>query len=124
MAIGYSHVDLIGNLGKDPEMSETGQGMLRASFSLAVNRVWSDVSGERRQETDWFPIVAWGRVAEICRDYLAKGRLVFISGRLQNRRWQDENGQPHRRTEVIAREVILLDRPENEAEEHDSSQDS
>ena len=101
MAIGYSRVDLIGNLGKDPEVSETGQGMLRASFWLAVDRVWSDESGERRQETDWFPIVAWGRVAEICRDYLAKGRLVFISGRLQTRRWQDEKGQPHRRTEVI-----------------------
>ncbi len=112
MAIGYNHVTLIGNLGKDPQVTEGGT--LRVSFSLAVDRVRSDDSGERREEADWFTIVAWGRVAEICRDYLSKGSLVLISGRLQARRWQDDKGQWHNITEVIAREVVLLNSREQE----------
>ena len=84
------------------------------SFSLAVDRVRTDESGERREETDWFLVIAWGRVAEICRDYLSKGSLVLISGRLQARRWQDHKQQWQNITEVVAREVILLDGRESD----------
>ena len=84
------------------------------SFSVAVDRVRTDDSGERREEADWFTIVAWGRVAEICRDYLSRGSLALISGRLQTRRWQDDKKQWHNITEVVAREVILLDGREPE----------
>ena len=73
-----------------------------------MDRVRTDESGERREETDWFTIVAWGRVAEICRDYLSKGSLVLISGRLQARRWQDDKQKWFNITEVVAREVVLL----------------
>ena len=116
MAIGYNHVTLIGNLGKDPQVGDGAT--LRVSFSLAVDRVRTDDSGERHEEADWFPIVAWGRVAEICREYLSKGSLVLISGRLQARRWQDDKGQWHNITEVIAREVVLMT-----AREQDTSPD-
>ena len=112
MAIGYNHVTLIGNLGKDPQVTE-GE-TLRVSFSLAVDRVRTDENGKGREETDWFTIVAWGRVAEICRDYLSKGSLVLISGRLQTRRWQDDEKQWHNITEVIAHEVVLLNSREQD----------
>ena len=113
MAIGYNRVDLMGNLGKDPQVSEGGKGSVRASFTLAVDRARSDGSGERREETDWFQVITWGKVAEICRQALTKGSWVFISGQLQMRRWQDDKGQWHNITEVIAREVILLDGQES-----------
>ena len=112
MAIGYNHITLIGNLGKEPQVTE-GE-TLRASFSLAVDRVRTDDSGERREETDWFTIVAWGRVAEVCREYLAKGSLVLISGRLQTRRWQDHKQKWYNITEVVAREVVMLTGPEQD----------
>ena len=112
MAIGYNHVTLIGNLGKEPQV--TAGETLRVSFSLAVDRVRTDDSGERREETDWFTIVAWGRVAEICRDYLSKGSLVLISGRLQTRRWQDHKQKWYNITEVVAREVVMLNTREQD----------
>ena len=119
MAMGYNYVALIGNLGKDPQVTEGGT--LRVSFSLAVDRVRTDDSGERREETDWLTIVAWGRVAEICRDYLVKGSLVLISGRLQARRWQDDKGQWHNITEVIAREVVMLNTREQDMSPDENS---
>ena len=117
MSIGYSRVDLIGNLGKDPKATEGTNGTLRVSFPLAVNRMRSDGSGEKHTEADWFRVVAWGRAAEICRQLLSKGSWVFISGRLQTRRWEDEDGGWHGITEVNLREVILLERREPEAAE-------
>ena len=117
MSIGYSRVDLIGNLGKDPKATEGTNGTLRVSFPLAVNRMRSDGSGEKRTEADWFRIVAWGRAAEICQQLLSKGSRVFISGRLQTRRWEDEDGGWHGITEVNLRAVILLERREPEATE-------
>lgn len=116
MAIGFNRIDLIGNLGKDPQVSESGKGTLRVSFSLAVDRPRSDGGDEGRKETDWFSVIAWGRVAEMCRQSLSKGSWVFISGQLQTRRWQDDKGQWHNITEVIARQVIVLDSREQEAE--------
>ena len=117
MAIGYNRVDLIGNLGKDPQVNDGGKGTLRVSFPLAVDRARSDRSTERREEADWFPVIAWGRVAETCRQSLRKGSWVLISGQLQARRWQDDKGQWHNITEVIAREVMVLDGQEEEKHE-------
>ena len=115
MASGYNRVDLMGNLGKDPQVSDGGKGALRVSFPLAVDRARSEGNAERRQETDWFPVIAWGKVAELCRQSLSKGSWVFVSGQLQARRWQDDKGQWHNITEVIAREVIVLNGREQEA---------
>ena len=119
MAMGYSRADLMGNLGCDPLGSDGGDGQPWARFSLAVNHAWTGGDGERRQETYWFPVVAWGRVAETCRQLLRKGSWVFVSGRLQSRHWQDEEGEWHKTTEVVARTVILLkaSEPEPDASE-------
>ena len=94
---------------------------LRASFSLAVDRVRTHDSRERREKTDWFTIVACGRVAEICRDYLAKGSLVLISGRLQTRRWQDHKQKWFNITEVVARDVVMLNTREQDTSPDENS---
>ncbi len=101
-------VMIIGNLGRDPEMRYTPSGKPVTSFSLAANRTWVTAEGERRDETEWFNIVAWGNLAEVCNRYLSKGGKIFIEGRLQTRGWEDQNGQKHFRTEVVAAEMILL----------------
>jgi single-strand DNA-binding protein len=113
MGRGLNKVMLIGNLGRDPEMRYTPSGKPVTSFSLAVNRNWVSADGERRDETEWFNVVAWGSLAEICNQHLSKGQKVYVEGRLQTRSWEDENGQKHFRTEVVANEmVILTGRPE------------
>ena len=113
MGRGLNKVMLIGNLGRDPEMRYTPSGKPVTSFSLAVDRNWVSADGERRDETEWFNVVAWGNLAEICNQHLSKGQKVYVEGRLQTRSWEDENGQKHFRTEVVANEmVILTGRPE------------
>jgi len=113
MGRGLNKVMLIGNLGRDPEMRYTPSGKPVTSFSLAVNRNWVSADGERHDETEWFNVVAWGNLAEICNQHLSKGQKVYVEGRLQTRSWEDENGQKHFRTEVVANEmVILTGRPE------------
>lgn len=103
-------VMVIGNLGKDPEMRFTASGTPVTSFSLAVNRSYSSPDGERHQETEWFNIVAWNKLAETCNQHLGKGRRVYIEGRLQTRSWEGQDGQTRYRTEIIANDVIFLDR--------------
>jgi single-strand DNA-binding protein len=104
---------LIGNLGRDPEMRYTPNGKPVTSFSLATSRNWVSAGGERHDETEWFNVVAWGNLAEICNQHLSKGQKVYVEGRLQTRSWEDENGQKHFRTEVVANEMIILTgRPE------------
>jgi len=115
-------VMVIGNLGKDPEMRFTASGTPVTSFSLAVNRSYSSPDGERHQETEWFNIVTWNKLAEICNQHLGKGRRVYIEGRLQTRSWEGQDGQTRYRTEIIANDVIFLDRrtaalPEGEEED-------
>jgi single-strand DNA-binding protein len=78
------------------------------SFSIATTRSWNSPDGERREETEWFNIVAWGNLAEICKQYLNKGQQVYIEGRLQTRRWEDQEGKKHFATEVVANEMIML----------------
>ena len=113
MRRGLNKVILIGNLGRDPEVRFTPSGKPVTSFSLATNRNWVSADGERHDETEWFNVVAWGNLAEICNQHLSKGQKVYVEGRLQTRSWEDENGQKHFRTEVVANEMIILTgRPE------------
>ena len=93
-----------------------GKGTKYATFNLAVNRTWKTAEGEKHEATDWFLINAWGRLADIAVQYLKKGRLVFVEGRLQTDRWEDPKGEVHFRTTVIARSLQLLDRRPEEPE--------
>ena len=108
MGRGLNKVMIIGHLGRDPELRYTPSGRPVASFSVATSRTWTSSEGERREETEWFNVVAWGNLAEICKTHLAKGQQVYIEGRLQTRGWEDENGTRHYRTELVANEMILL----------------
>lgn len=99
---------VIGNIGRDPEMRYTPSGKPVTSFSLASSRSWIAPDGERREETEWFNVVAWGNLAEICNQKLAKSQQVYVEGRLQTRSWEDERGQRHFRTEIVANEMIIL----------------
>ena len=108
MARGLNKVMVIGNMGRDPELRYTPSGKPVTSFSLASSRSWIAPDGERREETEWFNVVAWGNLAEICSQKLSKSQQVYIEGRLQTRSWEDEHGQRHFRTEVVANEMIIL----------------
>lgn len=101
-------VILIGNLGKDPEMRYTANGSAVANFSVATTDKWTDKSGEKVEQTEWHKIVAFGRIAEICGEYLTKGRSVYIEGKLQTRKWEDRDGNERYTTEVVAREMKML----------------
>ncbi len=103
-------VIIIGNVGGEPEMRFTPNGKPVTSFRVATNWVSTTPDGERRQETEWFSVVAWNKLAEQCNQFLAKGRLVYAEGRLHTRTWEGQDGQPHSRSEVIANKVIFLDR--------------
>jgi single-strand DNA-binding protein len=124
MSRGLNKVMVIGHLGKDPEMRYTPSGRPVTTFSVAVSRSWNTADGERRTETEWFNIVAWGNLAEICKQYLYKGQQVYIEGRLQTRRWEDKEGQKHTSVEVVANEMMMLgDRRDNSKKSQESEQD-
>lgn len=108
MGRGLNKVMIIGHLGRDPELRYTPSGRPVASFSVATSRSWTASDGERREETEWFNVVAWGNLAEICKSHLTKGQQVYIEGRLQTRGWEDNSGTRHYRTELVANEMILL----------------
>jgi len=111
MAKGLNKVMLIGRLGQDPEMRYTPSGKPLTKFQVAVNRSWTSANNEKKTETEWFTIVSWGKLAEICNQYLVKGKQVYIEGRLHTRQWQDEEGANHSAVEVIAQEMIMLGGP-------------
>src|SRR6185295_6790108 len=102
-------VMLIGNLGKDPEMKYTANGKAVTTFSVACSRSFSSPDGERREETDWFDIVTWEKLAEQCSQFLQKGRKAYIEGRLHTRSWEGQDGVKRYRTEVVANTVLFLD---------------
>lgn len=110
MARGLNKVMIIGNLGRDPEMRYTPSGKPVTSFSVAVSRSYTKAEGERTEVTDWFNVVAWGRLAEICSQYLTRGSTVYVEGRLETRSWEGDNGQKHYRTELVANDVNILER--------------
>ncbi|HXG58284.1 MAG TPA: single-stranded DNA-binding protein [Thermoanaerobaculia bacterium] len=104
-------VILVGRLGKDPEVRSTPQGTTVVKFSLATDEKFTDRNGERQERTEWHNIVAWGKLGEICGQYLRKGKLVYIEGSLRTDSWDDkETGQKRSRTEIVAREMKMLDR--------------
>jgi single-strand DNA-binding protein len=99
-------------------MRYTPSGRPVTTFSVATSRTWNTADGERRTETEWFNVVAWSNLAEICKQYLSKGQRVYIEGRLQNRHWEDSEGNKHSSTEIVANEMIMLDsRRESEGPE-------
>src|SRR5438132_3787222 len=116
MARSVNKVTLIGRLGKDPELKYTASGTPFCRFSMATDDVWNDkASGERQEKTEWHNIVVWDRLAEICNQYLTKGRLVYIEGSLQTREWDDQEGHKRKITEIRARDMVLLGSPAENA---------
>ena len=105
---GVNKVILIGNLGRDPELRYTASGTAVANFTLATTENIRTKDGGREERTEWHRIVAWARTAELCAQYLSKGRSVYIDGRLQTREWEDKEGQKRRTTEIVANSVQFL----------------
>lgn len=108
MAKDLNKVQLTGYLGADPEMRYTAQGSAVTNFRVASGRTWKDRDGNQHDDTEWFRIVAWDRLGEICNQYLTKGTRVYIEGRLQTRKWTDREGQDRYTSEVIAQDMIIL----------------
>ena len=110
-----NRVLLIGNLGADPELSYTPSGTAKATMRMATHEVWTNKSGEKGERTEWHRVIVWGRLAEICGEYLAKGRQIFIEGRLQTRSWEDRDGNKRWTTEIVASNMQMLGSPREEA---------
>lgn len=110
MAMSLNRVQIIGNLTRDPELRQIPGGQTVATFSVATNFSWKDQSGQKQEKSEFHNIVAWRKLAEICGQYLKKGGKVFIEGRLQTRDWEGEDGVKRYRTEIIAENMIMLDR--------------
>jgi single-strand DNA-binding protein len=108
MSRGLNKVLLIGNVGRDPEMRYTPAGRPVTTFTIATSRSWTMSDGEKRTETEWFNVVAWGNLAEVCKQFLTKGQQAYIEGRLQTRRWEDSEGVKHNNVEIVANEMMML----------------
>ena len=109
--VGLNKIMVIGNVGTDPEMRYTPSGSPVTSFRIATSRSYNAQDGERKQETEWFTVVAWNSLAEQVNQYLAKGRRAYVEGRLQSHSFQGNDGQMRFRNEIIANRVLFLDRP-------------
>ncbi len=105
---GINKVILIGNLGADPEVRYTPGGKAVANFRIATSEQWTDKDGQKQDRTEWHRVVAWGRLGEICGEYLFKGKQVYIEGKLQTRGWEDRDGNKRYTTEVIAQTMQML----------------
>ncbi len=108
--LSLNKVMIIGNVGNEPEMRFTPNGNPVTSFRVATNRVYTTAEGERRQETEWFTLVTWNRLAENCNQFLTKGRPIYAEGRMHTRTWESQDGQKHSLPEIIASRVIFLDK--------------
>ena len=108
--VSVNRITIIGNLGNEPEMRFTPSGRPVTSFRVATNWRYTTPEGERKEETEWFSVVAWGRLAEQCNQFLTKGRLVYVEGRLRLRTWDGQDGQRRSRNEIVADRVKFLDR--------------
>jgi single-strand DNA-binding protein len=108
MSRGLNKVMIIGNLGRDPEMRYTPSGRPVTTFTVATSRSWNTTDGERHTDTEWFNVVTWGTLAEICKQYLTKRQQVYIEGRLQTRHWEDKEGVKHSTVEIVAMEMMML----------------
>lgn len=108
MAGGVNKAIILGNLGKDPEMRFTPSGQAVANFSIATNESWKDKNGQQQERTEWHRIVVWGKLAELCGEYLKKGRQAYVEGRLQTREWTDKEQKKHYTTEIVATNIQFL----------------
>src|SRR4030042_2028058 len=117
-------VILIGNIGRDPDLRQTENGSAISTFSLATNTTWMSREGVRNERTEWHNLVSWNRLAEICHQIIRKGDQIYIEGRLRTRTWNDESGERHHKTEVIAEQMIKLSRRSIEDEGLDQGQES
>lgn len=106
--MSINDVNLLGHLGRDPELRYTAQGSAVCNLNIATNRRFTDGNGEPQERTDWHRVVVWGKQAENCKEYLSKGRQVHVKGRLQTRRWEHEDGTPRWTTEVVAQQITFL----------------
>ncbi|MBU1701086.1 MAG: single-stranded DNA-binding protein [Candidatus Eisenbacteria bacterium] len=106
--MSYNKVILIGNLGRDPELRHTPGGSKVANFTMATNAVWIDRDGQKQQRTEWHRIVVWGKQAETASEYLKKGRQTFVEGRLQTRKWTDNQNVERQTTEIVADRIVFL----------------
>jgi len=116
-------VMIIGRLGRDPEMRYTGTGSAVTSFSVGVGRQWKGQDGSQQKETEWFNVVAWEKLAEVCNQYLCKGRQVYIEGRMRTHSWDGTDGQKKYKTELIAQTVEFLDSKEQRSGEPKGQED-
>ena len=123
MARSLNRVQLIGNLTRDPELRYTPQGTAVCSFGMATNRSWTTESGEKRDEADFHRIVAWNKLAELCSQFLTKGKKVFVEGRLSTRNWNAQDGTQKTTTEIIISDMILLDSSGRRTEQATSEQE-
>ena len=108
--VSVNKIIIIGNLGSEPEMRFTPNGRPVTSFNVATNWRYTTAEGERKEETEWFSIVTWGKLAEQCNQFLTKGRLVYVEGRLRMHTWEGQDGQRRSRNEIVASRVSFLDR--------------
>ena len=108
MANSLNKVQLIGNLTKDPELRQTPNGNSVCSYTVATNLTWKDSNGQRQDKAEFHNVVSWGKLAEICGQYLQKGKKVYIEGRLQTRDWEAEDGSKRYKTEIVAENMIML----------------
>ncbi|MGE4232773.1 MAG: single-stranded DNA-binding protein [Bacteriovoracia bacterium] len=106
--MSVNKVILIGRLGANPDVRYTPGGAAVANFNIATNESWNDKNGQKQERTEWHRVVVWGKLAQLCGEYLSKGRQVFVEGRLQTRQWQDKDGQTKYTTEVVATGVQFL----------------
>jgi len=108
--VGLNKLMVIGNVGTDPEMRYTPGGNPVTSYRIAASRSYTAADGERKQETEWFTVVAWNQLAELCNQFLAKGRRAYVEGRLKSHSWEGQDGQTRYRNEIVANQVLFLDR--------------
>ncbi len=106
--MSVNKVILLGRLGQDPELKYTPGGAAVCNFSMATTEAWTDKQGQKQEKTEWHRIVVWGKLAELCNQYLAKGRQAFVEGRLQTRSWDDKEGQKRYTTEIMANTVQFI----------------
>lgn len=122
MARSLNRVQLIGNLTRDPELRYTPNGNAVCSFGLATNRSWKTDTGEKHEEAEFHNVVAWNKLAEICSQFLVKGRKVFLEGRLSTRNWTAQDGTQRNKTEIVISDMILLDSRRSEGETANTTQ--
>lgn len=118
---GVNKIILVGRLGKDPEIRYTQSGAGVTNFNLATSENWTDREGQKQERTEWHRVVVWGKMAEVCSQYLQKGRQVYVEGRLQTRQWDDKDGNKRYTTEVVANTVQFLDKAGSAQESSDQS---